>query len=360
MKYIKFKKIEDISCVLIGIDKLMLVSSSKISIMTLNFEDLFVLDNENYKGYNVFKDVFFIKKDFKGNKILISNVIKEFNTGKDDQRAFCGEGVYNSFFSSDLSKSYFGFYNIGKERYEWQFERKLDSIFCLKNALFIKESFLLISINTLNGKTLWQYDISKIGEFITPWEIKPAEVEQLIGVYNRILWVHLGNGKVIGLNIETGNLEHELSDTPETNIHNGILKPLADGGKRERLIHYHFDEDMGKIFGLSFNTYCEINLQCKKPQFEIWLLNDQMKSLGLKEIYRYTAKDEDGNLYFIDYNECKWGFFNTTTKSIEWVSEKITVESNPNAFTQLKEIQYGAGKVYVLDSNHTLHIFEKI
>jgi hypothetical protein len=218
---------------------------------------------------------------------------------------------------------------------------------------------VIISHSKHDCKRLWQFDISQIGEFITPFEIKPAEVEQLIGVYNQILWVHLGNGKVIGLNIETGNLEHELSDTPETNIHNGILKPLADGGKRERLVHYHFDEAKGKIFGLSYNSYCEINLKCNNPQFEIWLLNNQMESFGIKEIYRYSAKDEDGNLYFFDSNECKWGVFNTTTKSIEWVSEKINNSSNPKVFMQLKEIQYGAGRVYILDTNQVLHVFEK-
>jgi hypothetical protein len=206
----------------------------------------------------------------------------------------------------------------------------------------------------------WQFDISEIGEFISPIGNKPAEVEQLIGVYGQILWVYLGNGKLIGLDAQTGKLVHELNDTPENNIHGGTMRPLADGGKRERFIHYYLDQSAGKLIGLSFNTYCEVDLKQDSPSFEFWNIKEQMPSWGIKEFARNIAWDGHNSLFFFDANAHLWGVFDITQRQIVWVSDPISIPCKADSFTQLREIQYGAGKVYVLDSAQTLHVFEKV
>lgn len=226
-------------------------------------------------------------------------------------------------------------------------------------SVFLSDEQLVYGHTKIGCLERWQFDISEIGEFISPIGNKPAEVEQLIGVYGQILWVYLGNGKLIGLDAQTGKLVHELNDTPERNIHGGTMRPLADGGKRERFIHFYLDQTAGKLIGLSFNTYCEVDLKLDSPSFEFWILKEQMPSWGLKEFAHNTAWDGHNSLFFFDANAHLWGVFDITQRQIVWVSDPISIPCKADSFTQLREIQCGAGKVYVLDSSQTLHVFEK-
>ena len=47
------------------------------------------------------------------------------------------------------------------------------------------------------------------------------------------------------------------------------------------------------------------------------------------------------------------------TKEIIYVSEPIAVVERDDSFTRLRDLKVSENKVYILDSNHTLHIFER-
>lgn len=64
-------------------------------------------------------------------------------------------------------------------------------------------------------------------------------------------------------------------------------------------------------------------------------------------------------LYFLAYEQGRFGILNTMTREIDYVSDPIGMGNRPDSFTQLKEIQASDDKVYVLANDRTLHVFQK-
>ena len=64
-------------------------------------------------------------------------------------------------------------------------------------------------------------------------------------------------------------------------------------------------------------------------------------------------------MYFSLFNQLKFGVLDINTKEIVYISEPITVGERDDRFTQLKDLKVSENKVYILDSNNTLHIFER-
>jgi hypothetical protein len=299
--------------------------------------------------------------DWEGNYWIFSNDAMLLDAGKGKAFYYVCESFLGIQFLVDGSVYEGLIDNQDRVVFNVKYEKYNNQIAIYNNELIVlKSPQEILRLSNSNGNRRWQFDISEIGEFISPIGNKPAEEEQLIGVYGQILWVYLGNGKLIGLDAQTGTLVHELNDTPERNIHGGTMRPLADGGKRERFIHYYLDQSAGKLIGLSFNTYCEVDLELDSPSFEFWIIKEQMPSWGIKEFAHNTAWDGHNSLFFFDANAHLWGVFDITQRQIVWVSDPISIPCKADSFTQLREIQYGAGKVYVLDSAQTLYVFEKV
>ena len=64
-------------------------------------------------------------------------------------------------------------------------------------------------------------------------------------------------------------------------------------------------------------------------------------------------------MYFYNDKELQFGVLDINTKEIIYVSEPIAVVERDDSFTRLRDLKVSENKVYILDSNHTLHIFER-
>jgi hypothetical protein len=232
---------------------------------------------------------------------------------------------------------------------------------CSENHFFFRpKKNIIICVSYQTGSTQWQKDVSnefKINS-INGSEYF-AEVAQYIYASENIVWVFLSTGDVVGLESSTGRLLYRTGEVTSLNFTGKDQYLIADAGMRISKIKYYHDNADNKIKGMFFRGYAEMDLNSPNPQINFWAIEDQMVAYGLKEIHFEIAIGESDDIYFMDINSFKWGIFNTRTKTIAYVSEKITIPDRPDAFTQLKQIKYAGGKVFVLDSNRTLHIFEK-
>ena len=197
---------------------------------------------------------------------------------------------------------------------------------------------------------LWEFPLSSLGKWKNSWdEERDFEVYKLIGIYNNIFWAFIEIGGFIGLDIKTGELKYRISE--------------YHMGKESKLFFrsdYYLDNERGKIFGLA-HIFIEIDLNQDPPFVTQYGLQEEFEKYNIKKA-NDTAEDfvvQDNLLYFYLAEQLKFGVLDINTKEIIYVSEPIEVGERDDSFTQLKDLKVSENKVYILDSNHTLHIFER-
>ena len=197
---------------------------------------------------------------------------------------------------------------------------------------------------------LWEFSLASFGKWKNSWdEERYFKVYKLIGIYNNILWAFIEIGGFIGLDIKTGELKYRISE--------------YHMGKESKLFFrsdYYLDNERGKIFGLA-HIFIEIDLNQDPPFVTQYGLQEEFEKYNIKKA-NDTAEDfvvQDNLLYFYLAEQLRFGVLDINTKEIIYISEPIAVVERDDCFTQLKDLKVSENKVYILDSNHTLHIFER-
>lgn len=266
-----------------------------------------------------------------------------------------------------------------------------------KTSIFGSSGCNIFSKSINSGNTIWSLDISEIAYFEHPNEIlrSSLEVQQFIGVYEEILWVFMRNRTFLGIDIQKGEVLHKITHFETLSHLNQDFDPPSEDYYKEYTevwlplipdANWFLDESNGKIKGLAGIQYVEIDLKKfknipeKKKGFLSSILGNkssnpttpiyvrhlfgQLKELGLQEIAaRQTVINEESTeIYFFDSIKGRWGIYDTLTYSFNYVSEPVVSQeilAKRGYMGSIKEIKQGAGKVYVLDTNQTLHIFER-
>ena len=210
---------------------------------------------------------------------------------------------------------------------------------------------------------LWEFSLASLGkgkDYNTDEEFD-YEVEQFVGIYNNILWVYIERGGFIGLDIQTGELKHRILGIPKGNLL-GKVDSYVDS--EEFYIFYRakfiLDEKKGIIIGLIADRFFEIDLNKEKITPMLYGMWDKMEKMNLKKYGVSGNTSLQGDLlYFYNDKELQFGILDINTKEIIYVSEPIAVVERDDSFTRLRDLKVSENKVYILDSNHTLHIFER-
>jgi len=238
---------------------------------------------------------------------------------------------------------------------------KMLSSYIFDDLLFFEKENKIQTINFLSGQFLWEFPLSSLGKWKNPYtdEEIDFQVRRLIGIYNNILWVFLNAEGFIGLDIETGELKYRI---PE--YHQAIGKTSTssyDDSKGFFRSDYLLDNEKGKILGLAVDVFIEIDLTQEPPFVTQYGLQEEFEKYNIKK-----ANDTAGSyvvqnnlLYFYLAEQLKFGILDINTKEIIYISEPITVVERDYSFTRLRDLKVSENKVYILDSNHTLHIFER-
>ena len=203
---------------------------------------------------------------------------------------------------------------------------------------------------------LWEFSLASFGKWKNSWdEERYFKVYKLIGIYNNIFWAVIELGGFVGLDIETGELKYRI---PE--YHQAVGKTICKGKDFFRS-DYFLNSKKVKIFCMDMDVFIEIDLTQESPFVTQYGLQEEFEKYNIKKA-NDTATDyvvQDDLLYFYLTEQLKFGILDINTKEIIYVSEPIAVVERDDSFTQLKDLKVSENKVYILDSNHTLHIFER-
>ena len=291
-----------------------------------------------------YKEPYFYIPDIYGNTYLIME--KEVRFLKD---IFIKKVISDSFLLVSKDKKT-AIFDIINNEFHYILNSRIFKFLEWKEKLFFKNKNTIQGIEIYTGKFLWEFPLSSLGKWKNSWdEERDFEVYKLIGIYNNILWAFIEIGGFIGLDIKTGELKYRISE--------------YHMGKESKLFFrsdYYLDNERGKIFGLA-HIFIEIDLNQAPPFVTQYGLQEEFEKYNIKKA-NDIAEDfvvQDNLLYFYLAEQLKFGVLDINTKEIIYVSEPIAVVERDDCFTQLKDLKVSENKVYILDSNHTLHIFER-
>ena len=291
-----------------------------------------------------YKEPYFYIPDIYGNTYLIMG--KEVRFLKD---IFIKKVISDSFLLVSKDKKT-AILNIINNEFHYILNSRIFKFLEWKEKLFFKNKNTIQGIEIYTGQFLWEFPLSSLGKWKNSWdEERDFEVYKLIGIYNNILWAFIEIGGFIGLDIKTGELKYRISE--------------YHMGKESKLFFrsdYYLDNERGKIFGLA-HIFIEIDLTQDPPFVTQYGLQEEFEKYNIKKA-NDTAEDfvvQDNLLYFYLAEQLRFGVLDINTKEIIYISEPIAVVERDNSFTRLRDLKVSENKVYILDSNHTLHIFER-
>ena len=291
-----------------------------------------------------YKEPYFYIPDIYGNTYLIME--NEVRFLKD---IFIKDVISDSFLLVSKDKKT-AILNIINNEFHYILNSRIFKFLEWKEKLFFKNKNTIQGIEIYTGQFLWEFPLSSLGKWKNSWdEERDFEVYKLIGIYNNILWAFIEIGGFIGLDIKTGELKYRISE--------------YHMGKESKLFFrsdYYLDNERGKIFGLA-HIFIEIDLNQAPPFVTQYGLQEEFEKYNIKKA-NDTAEDfvvQDNLLYFYLAEQLKFGILDINTKEIIYISEPIAVVERDDSFTRLRDLKVSENKVYILDSNHTLHIFER-
>ena len=278
--------------------------------------------------------------------------------------------VINNYRIEAQNYPYFSFYEVDDKPQEgiYDFEKKkilFEATSWLGRSIIDKYIFRdfkkKIACRKIDSDSiLWEFPLSSLGKWKNSWdEERDFEIRHFIGIYNGIIWAFIEIGGFIGLDIETGELKYRI---PE--YHQAIGKTSTssyDHSKGFFRSDYLLNSEKGKILGLAVDVFIEIDLTQEPPFVTQYGLQEEFEKYNIKKANDTAGSYvvQDNLLYFYLAEKLKFGILDINTKEIIYVSEPIAVVERDDSFTRLRDLKVSENKVYILDSNHTLHIFEK-
>ena len=301
-----------------------------------------------------YKEPYFYIPDIYGNTYLIME--KEVRFLKD---IFIKKVISDSFLLVSKDKKT-AIFDIINNEFHYILNSRIFKFLEWKEKLFFKNKNTIQGIEIYTGKFLWEFPLSSLGKWKNSWdEERDFEIRHFIGIYNGIIWAFIEIGGFIGLDIETGELKYRI---PE--YHQAIGKTSTssyDHSKGFFRSDYLLNSEKGKILGLAVDVFIEIDLTQEPPFVTQYGLQEEFEKYNIKKANDTAGSYvvQDNLLYFYLAEKLKFGILDINTKEIIYVSEPIAVVERDDSFTRLRDLKVSENKVYILDSNHTLHIFER-
>ena len=230
------------------------------------------------------------------------------------------------------------------------------------NDVFITSNKdVILGYHIFPTNLLWEFSLASLGKWKNPYtdEEIDFQVRRFIGIYNGIFWVFLNAEGFIGLDIETGEMKYRIPEYDE--VIGKTSTSSYDDSKGFFRSDYLLNSEKGKILGLAVDVFIEIDLTQEPPFVTQYGLQEEFEKYNIKKANDTAGSYvvQDNLLYFYLAEKLRFGILDINTKEIIYVSEPIAVVERDNSFTRLRDLKVSENKVYILDSNHTLHIFER-
>ncbi|MCV2486986.1 hypothetical protein OD917_18790 [Flavobacterium sp. SH_e] len=261
---------------------------------------------------------------------------------------------------NDVAEKY-GVYDFNDNSIYWLKNLKaFGQSFRFNNNLIHRQGHTYIkSFSLLLDLHQWELDLSG-RKYTINSEEHEAKIIRLLGFYNNQLLVFMQGDILVSIDINNGKI---LS---ETMPFEGLLN--VNGFQITDFRDLKLDVKSGKIFMLNKHYYYEIDLNTfESKQLKSFFTGNSFEVGRLSHISENAPKDilinqsiyTEDYIYFIggySLSSNVVGAFNRTTYEIDW-QETIDLWQI-DRYNNLKDIQYANDKLYVLDTNGTLRIFE--
>lgn len=213
-----------------------------------------------------------------------------------------------------------------------------------------KDSYYdLFCIDDKTGQELWSYCTTpkydyKREQTIGVFREEKNGVVTIIAEHNGLIWISLVTGILIALDVNTGEEKCVLT------------KPINYTGEYGYTAYAKYDSNTNQLFGSYGNQYWELDLADPERTFLCYDLSQTMKE---HEVDSITCKAWDGKdmIFFGDTGDnYKIGIFSRSQKTITW--SYAIEELKEDSWMSIRQVEYGAGRLYVRDKFNVLHIFE--
>ena len=205
-----------------------------------------------------------------------------------------------------------------------------------------------------SGKEIWNYQLSENYRWKdASGESHTGEYYKLIGLSNNIFWCVLNSGVIIGLNIETGQVEYELCH-PIIYPHSKIIN---EGFEKVNIFNRHsiMSEDRSEILGMQGHFYWEINLENPVEEFTMYSIKDSCEEHHISLNDTFCLNDNEVYFYEGGYSN-RFGIFCRNKKAIIWSSDLPEVKGK---FPAIRKMDYTNYRIYIQDFYNSLHVIEK-
>jgi hypothetical protein len=207
-------------------------------------------------------------------------------------------------------------YNLLKREVAFEIPHSID-FFGNGTAYLLKDNkFLSFKILENELKDYWEFNFESLPKYYSRSfeDYVIDNVNRFVGCYNQILWIELNSSKLIGLDIQTGELIYEIFEPKYIGKDANGMEMIFNLGSVLNL-----DSENGLLIGLWDSYYLEYDLNSNSPYLKKIDLKNQFLDF---HPFAFDMKDigflQFNNSFIVGYDkmEGKFCVFDRETKNI--------------------------------------------
>ena len=211
-------------------------------------------------------------------------------------------------------------------------------------------------INT-DTETLWQFTIASLGD--SPYPDEEDKIGEFLGITNNYLWIVSNLGRLIALDIETGEVQKVASPHTTDEKYNYHLNKAFG--------HIYIKQEDGNLYCMSYNMVTIIDTQTFTIKEEYNFREEDPEEMGQYESV-YTPLLQDDYFTFLgskhkEYGGIGWiGIFDYKARKLVWEYELLPFEERKatrNRLVAPQPLYMSGNKLYIKDIKDNLYIFER-
>ena len=211
-------------------------------------------------------------------------------------------------------------------------------------------------INT-DTETLWQFTIASLGD--SPYPDEEDKIGKFLGITNNYLWIVTNLGRLIALDIQTGEIQKVASPHTTDEKYNYHLNKAFG--------HIYIKQEDGNLYCMSYNMVTIIDTQIFAIKEEYNFREEDPEGMGQYESV-YTPLLQGDYFTFLgskhkEYGGIGWiGIFDYKARKLVWEYELLPFEERKTTRNQLvppQPLYMSGNKLYIKDIKDNLYIFER-
>ena len=211
-------------------------------------------------------------------------------------------------------------------------------------------------INT-DTETLWQFTIASLGD--SPYPDEEDKIGEFLGITKNYLWIVTNLGRLIALDIETGEIQKVASPHTTDEKYNYHLNKAFG--------HIYIKQEDGNLYCMSYNIVTIIDTQTFTIKEDYFFSKEAPEGMGQYEsVYKPLLQGD----YFTfigskhkEYGGIGWiGIFDYKVRKLVWEYELLPFEERKTTRNQLvppQPLYMSGNKLYIKDIKDNLYIFER-